>query len=684
MPFSTTPELLRELADLYRRISELEERAGLRPGAAAPPGAGRPGALAVGVHEALAELSEDVVGVLTPSGDILYVNGAVEKLFGYRPEEVIGRNAWTFVHGEDLPAVAAARSTPLDDGIPLEVRIRCADGTLRWTELAARGWPIKDPLYVVMRWRESGSQRGPEQPVDEAGRLARQLRRAAALARISQLALGLPQISDVLAAAAALAPGAMGLEAGAYLEPDDAGLRVRAEGGFPPGTRDRTVPLVMTLVGLAWAGGAPARVADLARDGRLSDPLLESGHFASAVAVPVHGKDTAHGVLLAAGRSPRHLDAGEVHFLETVANVVATSLDGRAAQERLATRERLAQAVFEHAREGLVIVDDEGRIIEVNDAGARILGVSREALRGRRPSELIRTDLDLAAAGREERSGEASVTTSVGARTIEFERIPGIRPGAAMAVLRDVTERKEMLARLALADRLISAGTLAGGVAHELKTPLAYVIANLEFLDQALRDSGSPEQEVREALKDAIEGTGRLKRIVDDLRTFVRTPGSDAGPADIEAVLRSCVGMTWAEIQSRARLDRSLERLPPVVGNPARLAQVFVNLLVNAAQAIPAGAAESNVIRLTARVVSPDRVAVEVSDSGAGIPPAVLPHIFEPFFTTKGPGVGTGLGLSICRSIVEALGGVIEVQSEPGRGSTFRVILPVAGEEAKS
>jgi PAS domain S-box-containing protein len=679
MPISTTPELLRELAELYRRISELEQRAGLRSGEGAPRGEERqPGSLPAGVHEALGELSDEVVAVVAPAGDVLYVNSAVERVFGYRPDELAGKNAWTFVHGDDLPAVAAARSTPLDEGLPLELRVRCADGSLRWMEMTARGWPRSEPLYVVIRWRESGRDGAGRQPVDEAAHLARQLRRAAALARISQLALGLPQISDVLAAAAALAPGALELEAGAYLEPDDGGLRVRAEAGFPQGTHDRAIPLVMTLAGLAWAGGAPARSAEVQRDGRLSDPLLEGGHLGCAVAVPVRGKDRAHGILLAAGKAPRQLDAEEVHFLETVANVVATSIDGRAAQEQLAGRQRLAQAMFDHAREGLAIVDDDGRVIEINDAGGRILGVSREGLRGRRPSELARTDLELAAGDREERSGEASVTTPVGPRTVEFERIPGIRPGAAMAVLRDVTERKEMLARLALADRLISAGTLAGGVAHELKTPLAYVSANLTFLDQTLRESGMPQVDVLEALRDAMEGTARLKQIVDDLRTFVRTPGTDVGPADVEAVLRSCVGMTWAEIQSRARLERSLDPIPSVKGNPARLAQVFVNLLMNAVQAIPEGAAESNLIRLTARALGPDRVAVEVSDTGSGISAALLPHIFEPFFTTKGPGVGTGLGLSICRSIVEGLGGVIEVQSEPGRGSTFRVILPVA------
>ncbi len=420
------------------------------------------------------------------------------------------------------------------------------------------------------------------------------------------------------------------------------------------------------------------------RDGRLSDPLLEAGHLGCAVAVPVRGKDRAHGILLAGGKAPRQLDAEEVHFLETVANVVATSIDGRAAQEQLIGRQRLAGAIFEHAREGLAIVDDDGRVVEVNEAGARILGASREGLLGRRPGELVRTDLDLAAGRREERSGEASVTTALGQRTVEYERIPGVRPGAAMAVIRDVTERKEMLARLALADRLISAGTLAGGVAHELRTPLSYVSANLGFLEQALRGSGKPQVDVIEALRDAREGTERLERIVDDLRTFVRTPGSDAGPADVEAVLRSCVGMTWAEIQSRARLERSLDPLPRVKGNPARLAQVFVSLLMNAAQAIPEGAADSNLIRLGARVAGPDRVVVEVSDTGVGIPPPLLPHIFEPFVTTKGPGVGTGLGLSICRSIGETRGGSIAVQSEPGRGSTFRVVRPGASDREEA
>jgi len=146
---------------------------------------------------------------------------------------------------------------------------------------------------------------------------------------------------------------------------------------------------------------------------------------------------------------------------------------------------------------------------------------------------------------------------------------------------------------------------------------------------------------------------------------------------EIARVIESCVNMAWNEIRHRARLVKELAPVPPVVANEGRLGQVFLNLLVNAAQAIPEGRAEAHRIRVRAAPAGGDRVAIEISDDGAGIPPEILPRIFDPFFTTKPPGEGTGLGLSICHSIVSALGGEIEVESEVGRGSTFRVLLPV-------
>jgi PAS domain S-box-containing protein len=685
MALTTTPELLHELATLYQRIADLERACGLRPGEGAPPELKREvPELADGLHEAVASMSDDTVGVLSPAGDILSINDAVERLAGYRPADVIGKNAWSFVKEEDLAPLASARSAPLDDGIPIEIRIRGADGTERWVEFSARAWPREAPRFIIARWRDISARRDPSRREPGSGRLDSELRRAAALARVSQLALGLPQISDVLDAAAALAPSALDLHAGAYLEATAAGLEVRASAGLPAAWRGQAVPLVMTLAGLVRAGGAPAHASDLSRDGRLADPLLTAAEARCALAVPVRGKERAHGVLLVAGKAPRAFTPEEIHFLETVANVVATSIDARAAQEALRGRERLARAVFDHARDGMAIVDEDGRCVDVNPAAERILGATFEALRGRRPGEVVRTDVDLSLRAGARLQQEVPVTTPSGTRVVEWDLVPGILPGLSLAVLRDVTSRREVQTRLVLADRLISVGTLAAGVAHELNTPLAYVSANVEFLARAVPEhlpSGAAP-EIGDALRESLEGVERLRVIIHDLRTFARTPGADdGGPADLEAVLRSCVGMAWNEIRHRARLERDLRPLPPVAGHPARLGQVFVNLLVNAAQSIREGDVASNVIRLAARTLPDGRVAVEVSDTGVGIPPSVLPRIFEPFFTTKPATVGTGLGLSICRSIVEGLGGTIEVKSQPGAGTTFRVILPAAARE---
>ncbi|WP_242336570.1 MULTISPECIES: PAS domain S-box protein [Anaeromyxobacter] len=679
MALSTTPELLRELAVLYNRVAELERAGGLRPGEGAPEGLQRQvGDLDTGLHAAVAAFSDDLLGVLTPAGDILYVNDAVERIAGYRPDEVIGKNAWSFVSEEDLASLASARSTPLDDAIPIEVRVRCADGRLRWLEFSARPWPRENPVYIIACWRDREGRRAAAEGGEDALRLDAELRRAAALARVSQLALGLPSVQDLLDAAASLAPSALQLSAGAYLEPEGGGLAVRASAGVSV-PRGHAVPVVMTLAGLARAGGSPVHSSDVVRDGRLADSLLAAAGAGAALAVPVRGKERAHGVLLVAGRSPRHFASDEIHFLETVANVVATSIDARAAQEALRVRERLARAVFDHARDGLAIVDREGRFVDANAAVERILGATFEALRGHRPSEVARTELDLAA--RTPRQGEATVTTPSDTRLVEWDVVPDIQPGVALAVLRDVTSRREVQTRLALADRLISVGALAAGVAHELNTPLAYVAANLEYLAGAVPPlvADRPSAEIREALQESVEGVERLGLILQDLRTFMRAAsGADDGPADLEAVLRSSVAMTWNEIRHRARLEKDVRRVPAVQGSPARLAQVFVNLLANAAQAIPEGDAQSHVIRISARELPGRNVAVEVADTGAGIPPAVLPRIFEPFFTTKPAGQGTGLGLSICRSIVQGLGGQLEVKSTPGSGATFRVVLPAA------
>ena len=240
---------------------------------------------------------------------------------------------------------------------------------------------------------------------------------------------------------------------------------------------------------------------------------------------------------------------------------------------------------------------------------------------------------------------------------IEWEGEP-----ALLSVFRDVTERERLDARLMLADRVASMGTLAAGVAHEINNPLAYVLANLAFSREKL-EAHPMLAEVVEALREAQLGAERVRGIVRDLKTLSRPDESNTSVLDVHRALDISVSMAWNEIRHRARLvkDYALD-LPRVIGNEGRLGQVFLNLLINAAHSIPEGSANSNEIRVVTRADA-GRVVVEVRDTGTGIAAEHQRRLFDPFFTTKPQGLGTGLGLSICHTIVAALGGEIDFES---------------------
>ncbi|HTP27058.1 MAG TPA: ATP-binding protein [Anaeromyxobacteraceae bacterium] len=247
---------------------------------------------------------------------------------------------------------------------------------------------------------------------------------------------------------------------------------------------------------------------------------------------------------------------------------------------------------------------------------------------------------------------------------------------------RDITEYKQIQAKLTHAERMASLGTLARGVAHEINNPLSYVLSNLRFVAGELADLQSeplpPERlaEARKALGDAVEGATRVRSIVQNLQVFSRAR-EELGPVDVKQVFDLALHIVDSQIRYRARLVRDYRDVLPIQADESCNGQVLLNLLVNATHAIPEGHPHENEIRVGTRMEGTDRVALEVQDTGAGIPPEIRHRIFEPFFTTKPVGVGTGLGLSICLGIVNSLGGEITVESEVGRGSTFRVMLPV-------
>jgi PAS domain S-box-containing protein len=257
---------------------------------------------------------------------------------------------------------------------------------------------------------------------------------------------------------------------------------------------------------------------------------------------------------------------------------------------------------------------------------------------------------------------------------------------AVLSVARDLTARRELTTRMFQVDRTMMLGTVAAGIGHEINNPLTFVIGNLELVKESLRGmltSAAVPLVIRDQVAtlsvevaDALEGSLRIAAIVRDLKQLTRSSDDTTASVEVEPLLESLLKVAAHEIKHRAQIERVYGGVAPIRGAEARVAQVFLNLLLNAAQAIVPGDADRQRITLRTKVDGAWGI-IEVSDSGCGMTEAVLPRIFEPFFTTK-TGEGTGLGLAITRQIVVSLGGTITAESTPGVGSTFRVRLPLA------
>jgi PAS domain S-box-containing protein len=259
----------------------------------------------------------------------------------------------------------------------------------------------------------------------------------------------------------------------------------------------------------------------------------------------------------------------------------------------------------------------------------------------------------------------------------DTQLVPIVEGGSVTSVLvvsHDMTERRQMLASLAEKERLASVGMLAASVAHEIMNPLTYVLANLDFV--VGERSVDPARNTK-ALVEAREGARRMQQIVWDLRALGRTGGEELFYVDPRTVLEIALRLSGPEVARTASLILELDEVPCVLASESRLCQVFINLLVNAAQAMETRVAEGRQIRVKTRHdEDANLVGIDVSDNGEGIAADRLTRIFEPFYTTKAS--GTGLGLSICRDIVERMGGRIDVASDVGTGTTFTVWLSTA------
>ena len=348
---------------------------------------------------------------------------------------------------------------------------------------------------------------------------------------------------------------------------------------------------------------------------------------------------------------------------------------------------RLAEA----STDAIAVLDHE-RYVYVNVAWAQSLQCEPSELTGRSILEHVAREDQSSV---EQWLAEENLEADVGIAEYRFVGEDGATPLVQLSrvhlrresgehllglIGRNVTRLKRTQAKLLLADRMMSIGALAAGTAHEINNPLTYVQGNVSFVLEEVAALGAEaltsdqRSDIIEALEEAQEGAERVRLIVRRLQAFARADQETMRRIDLNRVVEESVNMAFTEFRHRARLQKELSGPVIVFGNAARLGQVVLNLLLNAAHALPEGRADENFIRVATRVEG-DTAIVEVQDSGPGIPPEIVGRVFDAMFTTKPVGIGTGLGLSIAHSIVNDLGGRIQVSSELGVGTTFSVML---------
>jgi PAS domain S-box-containing protein len=441
------------------------------------------------------------------------------------------------------------------------------------------------------------------------------------------------------------------------------------------------------------------------RHGGLSEAALESGGVrlvdvdepvcegcVRAVAVPLAVGSQLYGVVSLEYPPGAPGDpAVDEPLLLQVTNPAALGVRNLKSVEELTFLKTYLEELLENANALIVVTNRQHQVLVFNRAIARLTGFGIDEalgadLLGLLPAaerERTRAIFERSIAGEAVTGFETRLALSGGGEAlVAFHTAPIVGHGGdvegVIAIGQDLTALRAMEQRAEHFQRLAAFGRLAAGIVHELNNPLVAVVTYSDHLLERRRgsalDPGDAEKLRR--IRDAGE---RIQRLARDLITYARPSADRPEPLDLGSLLDQVARMCDPALRdARARLRLELEPAPRILGGRASLLQVFVNLVTNAAHALPP---EGGTVTLGLSSRG-EEVVARISDDGRGMPPEVRARIFEPFFSTKEGGRGVGLGLSIVQGIVARHGGSIEVASEPGQGTTFTVTLPVRGPDA--
>jgi PAS domain S-box-containing protein len=328
-----------------------------------------------------------------------------------------------------------------------------------------------------------------------------------------------------------------------------------------------------------------------------------------------------------------------------------------------------------------IVVNRDDQVIFINDAGLRLFGaVKGEEILGKSLFDLFHPDYHALIRERIHQLMEGSTTIPVLEKKIikldgtivdvevSAARFIDEEGPAIVSMIRDVSERKGLQARLRKTERIAELGTLASGMAHEIGTPMNVILGRAEYLMDRVK-----EEPIKKGLQTIVTQVERITKVMNQLLSFARRKAPERQALDLKAVVENSVEIFQERLaRHRIQVETTLDESCPMVQADAdQMSQVLINLIMNAIHAMPEGGT------LRVQMAPADKmVSLTVTDTGHGIPREVIKSIFDPFFTTKEFGKGTGLGLTVVKGIIEEHQGIITVESEPGKGTTFTIMLP--------
>ena len=522
--------------------------------------------------------------------------------------------------------------------------------------------------------------------------LSRRTAEIQALEEIAKAALTTGDPDTLMGKMVEVVANVFGADAAAILLLDDARqeLRGRAARGLGGDLRRVSVPATTGEAAIALRTQAPMLIPDgAAADARVANPAIRAGGFRSLMVAPLIVGGAAIGVLEVACRA-RQLDARVDRLLRIVADRIAVTM----AHARLQAETRELADVVRRIGEGVVVTDEHDAIVFANRAFAEMVGLSAEALRGRRWTELLATSQDVAALTSQMRQpswqGEVLLLTRAGdPRPVMVSLSSATTADGAVqriGVFRDVSREHELRFRLVREQKFRTLGSLAAGVAHNINNRLTPVLGWTEMLLERLAaDEPIAQNELVHALRVINQGASDSVETVRRLQDYSR-PARVRGPEGVQLrdVLEQLLALTRPQWDNEAarrgiryEIDLRAEPAPMILAVASEVREALLNILENALVAMPSGG------RLTLHGRGEgDRAIVSIADSGRGMSPEVQRLAFEPFFTTRSSEGGSGLGLSLAQEVVHRYRGSISVTSREGLGTTFTLSFPAMSVEA--